>query len=196
MCGSVRGSAVLCGSVCTRWCARCALAIGRVQGRVQVVAGRFWCSYAWVSLTPTAPARPRGCVLACVCAGVRLCVRACAGVCAGVCVLIGGVAVCVRGVAVWCRLVAPYLFFSSGGAARCVVCGGGCIHLLHRCVRCVCVLCRWCGGVVWCGRWVGLCVLTFFAWYSRLYLLFAAWYRSLSRSLDRSLYRSLYRYVF
>ena len=44
-----------------------------------VVAGRFWCSYAWVSLTQTAPVRPRGCmqacVLACVCACVRLCVR-------------------------------------------------------------------------------------------------------------------------
>ena len=58
--------------------------------------------------------------------------QACAGVCGCVCVLIGGVAVCVRGVAVWCvlavwvgwltsfaRLVAPYLFFSSGGV-RCV----------------------------------------------------------------------------
>ena len=29
----------------------------RVLGRV--VAGRFWCSYAWVSLTQTARARPR-----------------------------------------------------------------------------------------------------------------------------------------
>ena len=44
--------------------------VGRVQvvqvvvvGRVQVVqglvvAGRFWCSYAWVSLTLTAPMHP------------------------------------------------------------------------------------------------------------------------------------------
>ena len=48
------------------------LALGLVQGRVQVVvAGRFWCSYAWVSLTQTAPARPRGC------ACVRLCTRVC-----------------------------------------------------------------------------------------------------------------------
>ena len=54
-----------------------------------------------------------------VCAPVQACVQACAGVCGCVCVLIGGVAVCVRGVAVWCRLVAPYLFFSSGGV-RCV----------------------------------------------------------------------------
>ena len=38
----------------------------RVQGRV--VAGHFWCSYAWVSLTQTACARPRAPVL--VCAGV------------------------------------------------------------------------------------------------------------------------------
>ena len=79
MCGSVRGSAVLCGSVCTRCCARCALTIELVLGRVlalgrvlEVVAGRFWCSYAWVSLTPTARARPRAPVLERACACVRV----------------------------------------------------------------------------------------------------------------------------
>ena len=50
------------------------LALGRVQGRV--VAGRFWCSYAWVSLTQTACARPRGCLPACL----QACVRVCTGV--------------------------------------------------------------------------------------------------------------------
>ena len=50
----------------------CVLALGRVLGLV--VAGRFWCSYAWVSLTPTPPARPRAPVRLCA----RLCVRACA----------------------------------------------------------------------------------------------------------------------
>ena len=71
-------------------CARCVLALGRVLGvlgRVLglVVAGRFWCSYAWVSLTPTARVRPRAPVIE----RVRFLYRACAfpiGVCAGVCV--------------------------------------------------------------------------------------------------------------
>ena len=68
--------------------ARCVLGVlvcRRALGRV--VAGRFWCSYAWVSLTPTAPVRPRGCLCACV----RLCVRVQACVCAPVHVLLGGV---------------------------------------------------------------------------------------------------------
>ena len=74
--------------------ARCALGVHsvcscsrRVQGLVLglVVAGRFWCSYAWVSLTPTAPARPRGCLCACV----RLCVGVCLRGCARACVLLG-----------------------------------------------------------------------------------------------------------
>ena len=65
-------------SVCSR-CALGVLALGRVVGLVLVVvAGRFWCSYAWVSLTQTAPARPRGCLCACVCVPVCACVRACA----------------------------------------------------------------------------------------------------------------------
>ena len=34
----------------------CARALGLV---LVVVAGRFWCSYAWVSLTQTARVRPR-----------------------------------------------------------------------------------------------------------------------------------------
>ena len=63
-------------------CARCVLgvlALGRVQGRVQgrVVAGHFWCSYAWVSLTQTACARPRA-ACAPVCARVCTCTRVCA----------------------------------------------------------------------------------------------------------------------
>ncbi len=62
-------------------CARCARALGVVLGVVlgRVVAGRFWCSYAWVSLTQTAPVRPRGCVLACarLCTPVLACVHAC-----------------------------------------------------------------------------------------------------------------------
>ena len=65
-------------------CARCVHALCvRALGRV--VAGRFWCSYAWVSLTQTAPVRPRGCLCACVrvCACSPVCARA--GVCAGVC---------------------------------------------------------------------------------------------------------------
>ena len=37
------------------------LALGRVLGRV--VAGRFWCSYAWVSLTLATRVRPRAPVL-------------------------------------------------------------------------------------------------------------------------------------
>ena len=52
-------------------CTRCRRALGRV------VAGRFWCSYAWVSLTQTAPARPRGCLRACASACAQACARAC-----------------------------------------------------------------------------------------------------------------------
>ena len=52
----------------------CVHALGRVQGRVLglVVAGRFWCSYAWVSLTQTARVRPRAPVLERACACVRV----------------------------------------------------------------------------------------------------------------------------
>ena len=43
----------------------------------RVVAGRFWCSYAWVSLTPTTRVRPRAPVFCTrVRAGARL-ERAC-----------------------------------------------------------------------------------------------------------------------
>ena len=58
---------------------RCVLGVCTLYGRVQglVVAGHFWCSYAWVSLTQTACARPRA-----ACAPVLACVQACAGVCA------------------------------------------------------------------------------------------------------------------
>ena len=42
-------------------CARCVLAVCSLLGRV--VAGHFWCSYAWVSLTNTERVRPRGCAL-------------------------------------------------------------------------------------------------------------------------------------
>ena len=67
-------------------CTRCVHALGRVQGRVQgrVVAGRFWCSYAWVSLTQTACARPRGCLCACT----RVCVPV--GGVQAVCAWLGG----------------------------------------------------------------------------------------------------------
>ena len=82
--------------MCAR-CARCRRVLGRVQGRVQglVVAGRFRCSYAWVSLTPTAPARPRAPVF---CTRVRARARL-ERVCTRVHVPLGG------GVAVVWRLV-------------------------------------------------------------------------------------------
>ena len=72
----------------------------RVQGRVQgrVVAGRFWCSYACVSLTQTACARPRAAcapVCACVCRRVHACV----------CVPIGGGVRVLRGVVWFCVVV-------------------------------------------------------------------------------------------
>ena len=63
--------------------ARSVLALRAGAGRVLwlvlglVVAGRFWCSYARVSLTQTAPVRPRGCVLVCV----HVCARGCAPAC-------------------------------------------------------------------------------------------------------------------
>ena len=100
-------------SVCTR-CARCARALGLVQGLVQglVVAGHFWCSYAWVSLTMPAPVRPLldtdyqyqillpACLCSRVCARLCRCVLSCARVlsCAGVlvvtlCTSVGGVCV-------------------------------------------------------------------------------------------------------
>ena len=81
-------------------CARCVLVCRRALGRV--VAGRFWCSYAWVSLTQTAPARPRGCLCACV----QACVRACSPVhvCARGCVRSYRrcVPLCRRCGGVWC----------------------------------------------------------------------------------------------
>ena len=59
----------------------CARALGRLVGLVLglVVAGRFWCSYAWVSLTQTAPVRPRGWVQACAQACARSFRRWCGG---------------------------------------------------------------------------------------------------------------------
>ena len=66
-------------------CSLCTRAPGCALGRV--VAGRFWCSYAWVSLTQTAPVRPRGCVQACAGVCACLCVRA--RLCAPVCVPLG-----------------------------------------------------------------------------------------------------------
>ena len=111
------------------------LVLGLVQGLV--VAGRFWCSYAWASLTLTTRARPRAPVF-CTRARVRAryraraCRRASSSARGRVpassrraCVLLGGVAVVCGGVAlgvpVWrpvvCRWcvggVAPYLFFLS-----------------------------------------------------------------------------------
>ena len=83
-----------------------------------MVAGRFWCSYARVSLTQTAPVRPRGWVQAC--AGVparsfRRCVPWCA-VCRRCAV------VCSR-----CRCVAWC------GCIPLFVLGAGRLPLLHRC---------------------------------------------------------------
>ena len=114
------------------WLGVCSCALGARCSRGLVVAGRFWCSYAWVSLTQTAPARPRGCLRACVrvCVCVQACARLCRRVQACACVLCrrvqrcaagagGGVASCVGGVALGvvccgcvCRLIP---FFSLGG---------------------------------------------------------------------------------
>ena len=92
-------------------CARCARVRGCVLGRVQgrVVAGRFWCSYAWVSLTQTAPARPRGCLCACT----PVCTPVCAPVCACGCVhrRVRSCRRCVRCVGVvWCAVVCAVLW--------------------------------------------------------------------------------------
>ena len=94
-----------------------------------VVAGRFWCSYAWVSLTPTTPARPRAPVIERGCARVRVqsarvrssrrscrrCVpvvqRWCGAWCRRWCVVWGGVCFCRRWVV-------------------CCCCGGGCVLAL------------------------------------------------------------------
>ena len=80
----------------------------------RVVAGRFWCSYARVSLTQTAPVRPRGWV----CAGVRLCARVCVRVRSyrWVVAVWCGVAVwCHTSFLLlsrrWCAVVVAYLFF-------------------------------------------------------------------------------------
>ena len=54
-------------------CSRCARSVARSVARHRaVVAGHFWCSYAWVSLTQTARARPRAPVIERVCACVRV----------------------------------------------------------------------------------------------------------------------------
>ena len=57
-------------------CARCVLDVLGVHSVLGVlglvVAGRFWCSYAWVSLTPTTRVRPRAPVIERVCARVRV----------------------------------------------------------------------------------------------------------------------------
>ena len=144
-----RALGVLVLSVCS--CSRCAL------GRV--VAGRFWCSYAWVSLTQTAPVRPRArCVGACspVCAPVCACVRLCRRVRARVCVplrgVCGGVAAgwvvlwrCWR----WCGGAVIPLFSLRCGVAWC-----GAIPLF------LFLSLRWCAAVWRCGvplfRWVVL----------------------------------------
>ena len=146
-------------------CSLCARVHSGCTGRV--VAGRFWCSYAWVSLTQTAPARPRGCLPACLracvpvraCSCVCLCAPVCACVCTRVCVPVGGV----LGVLWWCGGgVAPYLFSASVCAAvlRCGVARAGCAvgagvggvvvgaSLFFSIPRCAV---RWCAAVVCCA---------------------------------------------
>ena len=89
----------------------------------RVVAGRFRCSYALVSLTQTAPARPRGCLCACVHVRVPVCTPVCARVCVP---LGGGVPLCVRGVyAVWRGVVCG----GGGGWRGVAVCGGAGAYL-------------------------------------------------------------------
>ena len=148
-------------------CTRCVHALGRV------VAGRFWCSYAWVSLTPTTRVRPRAPVFCTrVRAGARLeraCRRARARyrararvrfplrvrapallLCARVCSFRRRCgAWCRRCGVVW-RLVGVLRWWCSGGG------GGSYLFFCRRCVLAVCagVVCaypfsyRWCSVVV------------------------------------------------
>ena len=89
-------------------CARCVHALGRVA------AGRFWCSYARVSLTQTAPVRPRGWVHACARLCARLCVRSYRRVVAWCAVVWRGVVVCCHTSLLFCSYAltssAAYLF--------------------------------------------------------------------------------------
>lgn len=105
-------------------CTRCARALGRV------VAGRFWCSYAWVSLTLTAPVRPRGCVRACTRSSTRLCVR-----------------LCVRSSRWWCAVVWRPVVCCGGGVGWCVVVWRG----VYAGCACVYAVCRWVVAGCWCA---------------------------------------------
>ena len=113
-------------------CARCVLALGRVHAGARacsraVVAGRFWCSYAWVSLTQTACARPRA---ACApgCARVQACVRSYRRCVRGVYAVCGGVALA--------RVVGACLFFVLRRLAAYLFC-----FLSRRCRACLFWLC-------------------------------------------------------
>ena len=97
-----------------------------------VVAGRFWCSYAWVSLTPTTPARPRAPVF-CTRARARARYRARACACARL--------ERVRARAFYTACVQARFFYARAGVPVGVPVGGV----------------AWCGawwwwrcGVVWC----------------------------------------------
>ena len=109
-------------------CARSGLALGLV------VAGRFWCSYAWVSLTLAARLRPRGCVRAPVRASsTRPCARAraCASyprLCACALPIRVRARFLLGGVLAWCGVVwcggvgvgvGSYLFLSLAVCWRC-----------------------------------------------------------------------------
>lgn len=107
---------------------------------LEVVAGRFWCSYAWVSLTQTAPVRPRGCVQACAQACVQACVRSFRR--------LGGCRrSCRRVQVVWRWVVAgwvglwlgtrSYLFFASLFSPLSFSLGGGAVLWCCACLFCL-----------------------------------------------------------
>ena len=114
-------------------CARSVLVCRRVLGVAlgAVVAGRFWCSYAWVSLTQTACARPRA--PACLCAPVRA--RVCAPLGGGVrwCAVVW----CVVWCGAWCR---RWVCCGVGSGCLPFLLGGGGACLLYSLWAVVC----WC----------------------------------------------------
>ena len=129
-------------------CARCG-SLWRVLG--VVVAGRFWCSYAWVSLTQTACARPRGCACACACVCAGVCVpiggvRRCAAVCGGGRWCVGGVLLCRWWWVVWRHtsfsLPLAHTSFSAGAVLStiCGVLGGVPLCRLPLFVMCIVLL--------------------------------------------------------
>ena len=124
----------------------CALGVHSVCARAQglVVAGRFWCSYAWVSLTQARACAPVG-----ACGRARVLVRARARLC------------------VHAFLIRARARLRASSTRPCALLLGGWVAVLYFCRRrCggvalaggwVCWLaggagwvgsCRWCGGVV------------------------------------------------